>query len=112
MLRRIPSEQIELAPAETVRAFHATEPSCILDSLKGGGWMSTVWNSPQAAEVPRVAEDAEGLVYYLHSGYGETDENHGVGPTGKKKWCWFHAKQEIRTKNRFCCVATLSGERI
>ena len=52
--------------------------------------MSTVWNSPQAAEVPRVAEDAhfpagtEGQVYYLHSGYGETDENHDVGPTEKK----------------------------
>ena len=53
--------------------------------------MSTVRDSPQAADVPRVAEDAhfpagtEGQVYYLHSGYGETDENHGVGPTEKKK---------------------------
>ena len=80
--------------------------------------MNTVGDSPQAADVPRVAEDAhfpagtEGQVYYLHSGYGETDESHGVGPTEKKKWCLFHAKQEIRTKNRFCCVATLSGERI
>ena len=52
--------------------------------------MSTVGDSPQAADVPRVAEDAhfpagtEGQVYYLHSGYGETDENHGVGPTQKK----------------------------
>jgi len=52
--------------------------------------MSTVGDSPQAADVPRVAEDAhfpagtEGQVYYLHSGYGETDENHGVGPTEKK----------------------------
>ena len=52
--------------------------------------MSTVGDSPQAADVPRVAEDAhfpagtEGQVYYLHSGYGETDENHGVGPTEKQ----------------------------
>ena len=47
----------------------------------------------------------------LHSGYGETDENHGVGPT-EKKWFRFDAKLEIRTKNCLCCVATLSGERI
>ena len=52
--------------------------------------MSTVGDSPQAADVPLVAEDAhfpagtEGQVYYLHSGYGETDESHGVGPTEKK----------------------------
>ena len=88
--------------------------------------MSTVRDSPQAADVPQVAEDAhfpagtEGQVYYLHSGSLQelkgkctiyTAENHGVGPE-KKKWCLFHAKQEIRTKNRLCCVATLSGERI
>ena len=53
--------------------------------------MSTVGDSPQATDVPRVTEDAhfpagtEGQVYYLHSGYGETDENHGVGPTQKIK---------------------------
>ena len=31
-----------------------------------------------------VEGNSEWLVYYLHSGYGETDENHGVGPTEKK----------------------------
>ena len=31
-----------------------------------------------------VEGNNEWLVYYLHSGYGETDENHGVGPTEKK----------------------------
>ena len=62
--------------------------------------MSTVRDSPQAADVPRVAEDAhfpagtEGQVYYLHSGSLQelkgkctiyTAENHGIGPTEKKK---------------------------
>ena len=62
--------------------------------------MSTVRDSPQAADVPRVAEDAhfpagtEGQVYYLHSGSLQelkgkctiyTAENHGVGPTEKTK---------------------------
>ena len=29
--------------------------------------------------------NSEWLVYYLHSGYEKTDENHGVGPIEKKK---------------------------
>ena len=40
----------------------------------------------------------EGQVYYLHSGYGETTENHGVGPA-EKKMLLVSTKQEIRTKN-------------
>ena len=69
--------------------------------------MSTVWNSPQAAEVPRVAEDAhfpagtEGQVYYLHSGYGETDENHGVGPTEKKNGVDFMQNKKSERKIAF-----------
>ena len=79
--------------------------------------MSTVWNSPQAAEVPRVAEDAHSL--QERKGWCTIYTAVMVKPTRamasanrKKKWCRFHAKQEIRTKNRFCCIATLSGERI
>jgi hypothetical protein len=37
-------------------------------------------------------------VYYVESGYGETDENHGVGPA-EKKMLLVSTKQEIRTKN-------------
>ena len=71
--------------------------------------MSTVRDSPQAAEVPRVAEDAhfpagaKGLVYYLHSGYGETDENHGVGPTEKKNGVSF--MQNKKSERKIACVA-------
>ena len=70
--------------------------------------MSTVGDSPQAAEVPRVAEDAhfpagtEWLVYYLHSGYGETDENHGVGPT-KKNGVGF--MQNKKSERKIACVS-------
>ncbi len=45
----------------------------------------------------------QGQVYYLLSCYGETDENHGVGPA-KKKMLLVSTKQEIRTKN---CIAAL-----
>ena len=71
--------------------------------------MSTVGDSPQAADVPRVAEDAhftagtEGLVYYLHSGYGETDENHGVGPTEEKDGIGF--MQNKKSERKIACVA-------
>ena len=53
-----------------------------------------------------------GQVYYLHSGYGETDENHGVGPTEKENGVGFMQNKKSERKNRFCCVPTLSGERI
>ena len=71
--------------------------------------MSTVGDSPQAADVPRVAEDAhfpagtEGQVYYLHSGYGETDENHGAGPTEKKNGVSF--MQNKKFERKIACVA-------
>jgi len=69
--------------------------------------MSTVGDSPQAADVPRVAEDAhfpagtEGQVYYLHSGYGETDESHGVGPTEKKNGVGFMQNKKSERKIAF-----------
>ena len=40
----------------------------------------------------------EGQVYSVESCYGETDENHGVGPA-EKKMLLVSTKQEIRTKN-------------
>ena len=71
--------------------------------------MSTVGDSPQAADGPRVAEDAhfpagtEGQVYYLHSGQGETDENHGVGPTEQKNGFGFMQNQ--KSERKIACVA-------
>ncbi len=64
-----------------------------------------------AADVPPVAEVQrmhnliesimEGLVYNLQSGYGETNNDHGVGPSEKKNAVCFTVseKQETRTKN-------------
>ena len=69
--------------------------------------MSTVGDSPQASDVPRVAEDAhfpagtEGQVYYLHSGYGETAESHGVGPTEKKNGVGFMQNKKSDRKIAF-----------
>ncbi len=39
----------------------------------------------------------EGQVYYLHNGYGETDENMASGKP-EKKMLLVSTKQEIRTK--------------
>ena len=57
--------------------------------------MSTVGDSPQASDVPRVAEDAhfpagtEGQVYYLHSGEpwrrANREKKNGVGFMQNKK---------------------------
>ena len=44
--------------------------------------MGTVWACKWSEIL--VEGNSEWLVYYLHSCYGETDENHGVGPTEKK----------------------------
>jgi len=68
--------------------------------------MCTVW-AWQVVEGSRNSEwllihfpvMREGQVYYLHSCYGETDEN-------------ISTKQEIRTKISICCITTLSCERI
>ena len=60
--------------------------------------------------------NSEWLVYYLHSGYGETDENHGVGPTEKKKMV--SVSWKTRNPNEKLLVlrshnaATLSGKQI
>ena len=50
-----------------------------------------------------VEGNSEWLVYYLHSGYGETDENHGAGPTGKKNGVGF--MQNKKSERKIACVA-------
>ena len=53
----------------------------------------------------------EGQVYYLHSGYGETDENMASGQP-KKKCCWSRQNKKSARKIALCCFVTLSCERI
>ena len=48
-----------------------------------------------------VEGNSEWLVYYLHSGYGETDENHGVGPTEKKNGVGFMQNKKSERKIAF-----------
>ena len=62
--------------------------------------MRTVW-AWQAVQGSRNGDSLhEGQVYNVHSGYGETDKNHGVGPAEKKKCCRFLQNKKYARKNR------------
>ncbi len=70
--------------------------------------MRTVW----AWQVVQGSRNGKWLLIHfparrasvLHSCYGETDENHGVGPAEKKKCCWFQQDKKYAPKN---CAMTL-----